>query len=105
MYGSDAVLTPSVTSDVPVGSIIWQKVSDGIAANLTTNQDKYIQTGDVGTGSVTLTIKSLVFQDKGSYQVLMINNAGTKKTSNQVSIDVTGGTCVLRYYNLHTGIM
>lgn len=94
MYGSDAVLTASVTSDVAVGSIIWQKVLDGsTTSNLVIDQTKYIQTGNVDSGSVTFTIKGLVFEDKGNYQVEITNNAGTLQTSNHVSIDVTGGTC------------
>lgn len=95
LHGSEVTLTASITSDVPVSNIIWQRVSgDSTTSNLDTNLAKYNQTGDVGRGTVKLTIKGLVFEDKGNYQVEVTNNAGTKETSNQVSIDVTGGTCV-----------
>lgn len=95
LYGSEVTLTATVSSDVPVSTIIWQKVSgDSTTSNLDTNLDKYDQTGDVGTGTVKLTIKGLNFQDKGNYRVEVTNNAGTKKTSDPLSIDVTGGMCV-----------
>ena len=93
VYGSDAYLTATITSNVSVSSITWQKVpSGGSPIDLLINDVDYIQAPkNVGPGPFTLTIKSVDFGDGGTYQVKVTNAASKTSTSNQVSVTVTGG--------------
>ena len=93
VYGSDAVLTATITSNVSVSSITWQKVPSGESPiDLLINDVDYIQAPkNVGPGPFNLTIKSVDFGDGGTYQVKVTNAASKTSTSNQVSVIVTGG--------------
>lgn len=86
VYGSDVVLTATVTSELSSNPIKWLKGS----TKLLIAAPKYTQNG-VGPGPVTLTINNVNFDDTGVYQVEASNSAGTTSTSNQVSLTVTGG--------------
>ena len=96
IYGSDANLTATITSEVAVSSITWQKVqSDGSPIDLVINDVDYTQIPkDVGPGPFNLTIKSVKFGDGGTYQVKVRNDASKDDTSNQVSVTVTGGKSI-----------
>lgn len=92
VYGSDAILTVRVTSEVSLNTIKWQKVSSGgTPIDLSITSPKYTQS-DIGPDQVTLTIKNVDFTDSGNYLVEVSNLAGITSTSNQVSLNVTGGT-------------
>ena len=93
IYGSDANLTATITSEVSVNSITWQKVpSGGSPINLLINDVDYTQIPkNVGPGLYILTINSVDFGDGGTYQVKVSNAASKDNTSNQVSVTVTGG--------------
>lgn len=93
MYGKDVTLTATISSEILVKSIEWQRVSNGFTTSLDINQLKYNQTGGIGSDTITLTITGVTFVDEGSYQVQVINNANVTKTSSLVSLDVTGGIC------------
>lgn len=86
VYGSDVILTATITSEVPLNPLNWLKGSSGLVIA----PPKYTQNG-VDPGSVTLTIHTVNFDDTGVYQVKASNSAGTTSTSNQVSLTVTGG--------------
>ena len=97
VYGSNAVLTATITSEVAVSSITWQKVpSDGSPIkDLNITGGEYTQTpSEVGPGSFTLTINSVDFGDGGTYQVKVSNAASKDNTSNPVSVTVTGGKSI-----------
>lgn len=87
VYGSDAILTAKITSEVSVNPLKWLKGLTGLVIA----EPKYNET-DLGTGQVTLTIKNVDFTDSGNYQVEVSNIAGITSTSTQVSLTVTGGT-------------
>lgn len=88
VYGSSVILTATITSAVPVDTVIWQK--EGMNINI--NQEKYTQS-DVVSNNVTLTITNLVTNDGGSYRVQVNNSAGiTSSWSTPVTLNVTGGT-------------
>lgn len=87
MYGSEVIHTATITSEVPVTTLKWQKGTK----ELDISSSKYTQGGD-GPGTVTLTIKHVDFTDSGNYKVEVSNLAGTTSTSNQVLLTVTGGT-------------
>lgn len=88
VYGSSVVLTATITSAVPVDTVIWQK--EGMDINI--NQEKYTQS-DVVSNNVTLTITNLVTNDGGSYKVQVNNFAGIiSDWSTPVILTVTGGT-------------
>lgn len=89
MYGSDAILTATVTSTVSLNPIKWLKGS----TELVIAAPKYTQTG-VGSATVTLTIHNVDFTDSGNYQVEVSNDAEKTNTSNQVLLTVTGGTVI-----------
>lgn len=89
VYGSDAILTATVTSTVSLNPIKWLKGS----TELVIAAPKYTQT-DVGSGTVTLTIHNVDFTDSGNYQVEVSNEAVKTNTSNQVLLTVTGGTVI-----------
>jgi hypothetical protein len=92
VYGQDAVFTTSIASDPEATEIIWQKVSNGATTNITIDGTNFTQTGTLPTrsGTITLTIKSVTFDDEASYQVVVVNSVD-RKTSNQQALDVTGG--------------
>lgn len=100
MYGKDVTLTATISSEIPVKSIEWQRVSNGSTTILDISKPKYNQTGGVESDTVTLTITGLTFEDEGSYQVQVINNANITKTSIPVSLDVTGGICFVHVFSL-----
>lgn len=89
VYGSNVVLTATVTSKVPLNPIKWLNGSK----ELNISSSKYTQTG-VGPGNVTLTINNVDFTDSGNYQVEVSNDAEKTNTSNQVLLTVTGGTVI-----------
>lgn len=93
VYGSDVVLTATVTSELSLNPIKWLKGS----TKLLIAAPKYTQNG-VGPGPVTLTIKNVNFDDTGVYQVEASNSAGTTSMSNQVSLTVIGGIVVHPLY-------
>lgn len=97
IYGSDAVLTATITSNVSVSSIIWQRVpSGGSPINLNITDEKYTQKpSEVGPGQFILTIGNTDKTDRGTYQVQVNNTAGKTNTSNQVSVIVTGGKSII----------
>lgn len=94
VYGSDVVLTASITSEVPLNlssTIKWLKgQTGGSLTEFYLTPSKYIQ-NDEGPGQVTLTIQSVNFGDARAYRLVASNIVGTTSTSNQVSITVTGG--------------
>lgn len=92
MYGSEVIHTATITSEVPVTTLKWQKGTK----ELDISSSKYTQSGD-GPGTVTLTIKHVDFTDSGNYQVEVSNIAGRTNTSNQVSLTVTGGKAIDDY--------
>ena len=96
IHGSDANLTATITSEVTVSSITWQKVpSDGSPIDLLINDVDYTQIPkDVGPGPFNLTIKRVKFGDGGTYQVKVSNIASKDNTSNPVSVTVTGGKSI-----------
>lgn len=100
VYGSDAVLTATITSHVSVSSITWQKVpSGGSPIDLNITGGEYIQTpSGIEHGSFTLTIKSVDFGDRGTYQVKVSNAASKDNTSYQVSVTVTGGKSIQYFF-------
>lgn len=88
IYGSSVVLTATITSAVPVGTVKWQKGETTIDIT----QEKYRQS-NVVSNKVTLTITNLVPNDDGSYKVQVNNSAGITSTwSTAVTLNVTGGT-------------
>lgn len=87
VYGSTVTLTATITSEVPLNPIKWLKGS----TELDISSLKYTQSGD-GPGTVTLTVNNVDFTDSGNYKVEVSNLAETTSTSNQVSLNVTGGT-------------
>ena len=90
VYGSDAVLTATITSEVAVDPVTWQKVpSDGNPVNLVLS-GKYTQASGAD-GSFILTIRNTNKTDEGTYQVKVTNAASKTITSNTVSVTVTGG--------------
>lgn len=95
VYGSDVVLTASISSEVPLNlsnTIKWLKgQTSGSLTEFELTPSKYIQ-NDVSPGQVTLTIQSVNFDDTRAYQVKVSNIAGVTSNSNQVSLTVTGGT-------------
>lgn len=94
VYGSDVVLTASITSAVPLNlsnTIKWLKGQTSESLTEFELTSKYIQ-NDVSPGQVTLTIQSVNFDDTRAYQVKVGNIAGVTSNSNQVSLTVTGGT-------------
>lgn len=93
VYGSDVVLTATVTSELSLNPIKWLKGS----TKLLIAAPKYTQNG-VGPGPVTLTIKNVNFDDTGVYQVEASNSAGTTSMSNQVLLTVIGGIVVHPLY-------
>ncbi|XP_062583572.1 receptor-type tyrosine-protein phosphatase eta-like [Saccostrea cucullata] len=92
MYGSSTSLTANITTSVDVTAVVWQKVvSGGSLSNITLDSTKYTQTGDLGSGTIVLTINNLDYSDKAIYQVQVTNNLGRTDSSNQVVVDVAGG--------------
>lgn len=92
VYGSEVIHTATITSEVPVTTLKWQKGTQ----ELDISPSKYTQSGN-GPGTVTLTIKHVDFTDSGNYQVEVSNIAGRTTTSNQVSLTVTGGKAIDDY--------
>lgn len=87
VYGSSVVLTATITSAIPVDTVIWQKEE----MNIDMTQEKYTQS-NVVYGEVTLTITNFIFNDNGSYRVQVSNSAGITSTwSVPVTLTVTGG--------------
>ncbi|XP_052712082.1 receptor-type tyrosine-protein phosphatase eta-like isoform X2 [Crassostrea angulata] len=93
VYGSEVVLTASITSEVPLNlsnTIKWLKgQTGGSLTEFELTPSKYTQ-NDVSPGQVTLTIQSVNFNDTRTYQVKVGNIAGVTSNSNQVSLTVTG---------------
>lgn len=88
VYGSSVVLTATITSAVPVDTVIWQKEE----MNIDITQEKYTQS-NVESNKVTLTITNLVTNDGGSYRVQVNNSAEIiSGWSTPVTLTVTGGT-------------
>lgn len=82
------ILTATITSAVPVDTVIWQKEE----MNIDITQEKYTQS-NVESNEVTLTITNLVTNDGGSYRVQVNNSAGIiSDWSTPVILTVTGGT-------------
>lgn len=93
-YGSSVILTATITSEVPIKPVKWQIVtSAGNTLDLDLSQDKYTEK-DGGSGTVKLTITGITFLDTNVYRVEVSNIAGITSTSSQVSLTVTGGTCI-----------
>uniref|UniRef100_A0A8W8J8V8 Ig-like domain-containing protein n=1 Tax=Magallana gigas TaxID=29159 RepID=A0A8W8J8V8_MAGGI len=85
-YGSSVVLTATITSAVPVDTVIWQKEE----MNIDITQEKYTQS-NVESNKITLTITNLVTNDGGSYRVQVNNSAGIiSGWSTPVTLTVTG---------------
>lgn len=94
MYGSDAILTATITSEVSLNlsnTIKWLKGQTSGSLTEFELTSKYIQS-ELSQGQVTLTIQSVNFDDTRAYQVKVGNIAGITNASNQVSLTVTGGT-------------
>nr|XP_034332445.1 receptor-type tyrosine-protein phosphatase eta isoform X3 [Crassostrea gigas] len=86
VYGSSVVLTATITSAVPVDTVIWQKEE----MNIDITQEKYTQS-NVESNKVTLTITNLVTNDGGSYRVQVNNSAEIiSGWSTPVTLTVTG---------------
>ena len=101
VYGSDAVLTATITSEVAVDPVTWQKMPSGggLFTDLDMTGGNYTQTpSGIGRGPFNLTIKSVNFDDGGTYRVLVNNTAGKNSTSNQVSVNVTGGKYIEYFF-------
>lgn len=92
VYGSDAILTATITSEVSLNlsnTIKWLKGQTSGSLTEFELTSKYIQS-ELSKGQVTLTIQSVNFDDTRAYQVKVGNIAGTTNASNQVSLTVTG---------------
>lgn len=102
VYGSDMILTATITSEVPLNSsntFKWLKgPTDGTLTELILTSSKYTQ-NDEGPGKVALTIKNVNFDDARAYQVRVGNIAGITSLSNQVSFTVTGGNLNFNIYD------
>ncbi|XP_062587374.1 titin-like [Saccostrea cucullata] len=91
-YGSSINFTATIITGASLTAVAWQKVGSGESlSNITVNSTKYTQTGDLGSGTVVLTINNLNYSDEVSYQVQVTNSLGRTDSSNPVSVDVAGG--------------
>ena len=83
--GSTVVLVCTVTSDLTITSVEWERNVDGIKTTIVTNTNKYRGSS---TTTPSLTIFNAEFSDEGTYTCVAFNRDGTGQST--TTLRVTG---------------
>jgi hypothetical protein len=96
LYGGSVTFTVTVISNLDWTAQKWQKVlSDNSVVEININDAKY-SGSSLGSSNPQLKISNTDFNDKAKYQ-LVVTNGVKSTTSNQVTLDVTGGNVYVAF--------